>query len=146
MKISIQEGPEFPETEVVIRCLRTDAQILKMLATLRVFDRKITGYREGQTFLLDAGNILYIDTADKRTFLYTSGAVYETPLRLYELEERLSACDFFRASKSTIVNFNEIKSMRPDFGGRMQLTMSNGERVFVSRQYVPVIKEKLGLK
>ena len=45
-----------------------------------------------------------------------------------------------------VINFNEIKSMRPDFGGRMQLAMSNGETVFVSRQYVWYIKEKLGLK
>lgn len=146
MKLSIQEDPEFQETEVIIRCRQTDAQILKMLATLRVFDQKITGFREGQTFLLDAGAILYIDTVDKKTFFYTEDAVYETPLRLYELEERLAACDFFRASKSVIINFNEIKSMRPDFGGRMQLTMTNGEVVFASRQYVPVIKQKLGLK
>ena len=146
MKISIEEGDGFQETEVVIRCKHTDAQILKMLATLRVFDQKITGFREGQTFLLEAGKILYIDTVDKKTFFYTAEAVYETLLKLYELEERLSSCDFFRASKSTIVNFNEIQSMRPDFGGRMQLTMTNGEVVFVSRQYVPVIKQKLGLK
>lgn len=145
MKLSIQEGPEFGETEVVIRCRQTDAQILRMLASLRVFDQKITGYREGQTFLLDAGKILYIDTVDKKTFLYTAGEVYETPLRLYELEERLAACDFFRASKSAVVNFNEIQSLRPDFGGRMQLTMTNGEVLFASRQYVPVIKQKLGL-
>lgn len=89
--------------------------------------------------------MLYIDTADKRTFLYTAEGVYETPLRLYELEDRLSAGDFFRASKSSIVNFNEIRSLRPDFGGRMQLTMSNGEQLIVSRQYVPYIRKKLGL-
>ena len=44
-----------------------------------------------------------------------------------------------------VVNFNQIQSLRPEFGGRMQLTMSNGESVFVSRQYVPDIKRKLGL-
>lgn len=38
--------------------------------------------REDRTFLLDAGDILYIDTADKKTFLYTAREVYETPLRL----------------------------------------------------------------
>ena len=34
-------------------------------------------------------DILYIDTADKKTFLYTEKAVYESALRLYELEDAL---------------------------------------------------------
>ncbi len=145
MKISIEELADLAETEIVIRCRRADEEILGMLATLRTFDRKLTGTRNGQTFLLDAEEILYIDTADKKTFLYGEKDVFETPLRLYELEERLRAWDFFRASKSVIVNFNAIRSLRPDFGGRMELTMQNGEKLFVSRQYVPAIKEKLGL-
>lgn len=145
MKIEIQEDSALTETEVVIRCRHTDAQVLKMLASLRAYDQKITGTRDGQTYPLETEDILYIDTVDKKTFFYTRSEVYETQLRLYELEDRLAACDFFRASKSAVVNFNEIQSLRPDFGGRMQLTMTNGEVLFASRQYVPVIKQKLGL-
>ncbi len=145
MKISIQEGPEFGETEITVRCREATPQILNMIATLRAFDQKLTGIKDGQTFLLEAEEVLYADTADKRTFLYTADGVYETPLRLYELEERLMARDFFRATKSSVVNFNQIKSIRPDFGGRMQLFMTNGESLFVSRQYVPAIKKKLDL-
>lgn len=145
MRFSIEEGEQFSETEIIIRCRRTDPQILKMMSLLQVFDRKLTGLKEGQTYLLEADQVLYIDTVDKKTFLYTAESVYETPLRLYELEERLAAADFFRASKSSIVNFNGIRSLRPDFGGRIQLTMSNGEQLLVSRQYVPAIKQKLGL-
>lgn len=145
VQIHIQECPELEETEITLRCRQTDEQVLRILALLRVFDRKLTGVREGETFLLDAAEVLYIDTADKRTFFYTAGGVYETPLKLYELAERLAPYDFFRAGKSMVVNFNQIQSLRPEFGGRMQLTMSNGESVFVSRQYVPTIKQKLGL-
>ena len=89
--------------------------------------------------------MLYIDTVDRRTFLYTSGGVYETPLKLYELSDRLASADFFRAGKSVVVNFRQIQSLRPELGGRMRLTMSNGELVFVSRQYVPEVKRRLGL-
>ena len=71
--------------------------------------------------------------------------MYETPLRLYELEERLAPRDFVRASKSAVVNFSRVQSIRPDLGGRLQLTLENGERLGVSRQYAPAIKEKLGL-
>lgn len=145
MRISIEEGEQYAETEILIRCRKTDPELVKLISLLQVFDRKLTGIREGQTFLLEAADILYIDTADKKTFLYTADEVYETPLRLYELEERLTTSDFFRASKSSIINFNGIRSLRPDFGGRMFATMVNGEQLVISRQYVPYVKQKLGL-
>lgn len=85
MRISIEEGEQYAETEILIRCRKTDPELVKLISLLQVFDRKLTGIREGQTFLLEAADILYIDTADKKTFLYTAGEVYETPLRLYEL-------------------------------------------------------------
>ena len=145
MRLSIEEGEQFTETEVVIRCRKNEGQLTRLISLLQSFDKKLSGQKDGQTYLLEMEQVLYIDTADKRTFLYTAEGVYETPLQLYELEDRLSAGDFFRASKSSIVNFNEIRSLRPDFGGRMQLTMSNGEQLIVSRQYVPYIRKKLGL-
>ncbi len=145
MKITIEERPELLETEVVIRCRETGPQIKKMMAVLQAFDRKLTGLRDGQTFLLDAEEVLYIDTADKKTFLYTADSVYETPLRLYELEERLEPWGFFRATKASIVNFDAIRSLRPDFGGRLLATMTNGEQMVISRQYVAFIKQKLGI-
>lgn len=145
MKINLKEDAQCTETEVTICCRKADGDILDLLAALRAFDRKITGEQGGQTFLLDAGDILYADCADKHTFLYTSAGVYETPLRLYELEDRLAGSDFFRASKSLVVNFNQIRSLRPEFGARMVLTMKNGEKCLVSRQYVPILKARLGL-
>ena len=144
MKIRIEEDAQAEELEVTIRCRQTNEQVLGMLELLRMADRKITGYREQQTWILDVEKILYIDTVEKRTFFYLADEVYETPLRLYELEERLAGFDFFRASKSSIINFNQIQSLKPEFGGTMQVTMSNGERLNVSRQYARAIKEKLG--
>ena len=145
MKIQINENDNQEEIEVIINCHKVNDQVMKMVAMMRVYDQKITGIKDGETYILDAAKILYIDTVDKKTFFYTKNEVYETPLKLYELETRLSGCDFFRASKSSIVNFNQIHSLRPDFGGRMLLVMNNGEKLYVSRQYVSVIKEKLGV-
>ena len=95
--------------------------------------------------ILEEDRVLYIDTVDRGTFLYTADGVYESRLRLYELEEQLAPREFLRVSKSAIVNFDQVKSLRPDFGGRLLLTMSNGEVVVANRQYVPAIKKKLGL-
>ena len=145
MNINIQEDASLSELEIQIRCPKVDEQILKILATLHALDKKVTGEKNGQLFLLEAKNILYIDTVDKKTFFYTKNDVYETPLKLYELEEKLAGNDFFRAGKSPIINFNHIKSLKPDFGGRIGVLLSNGEKMYISRQYASVVKEKLGL-
>ena len=48
-----------------------------------------------------------------------------------------------RAGRSAIVNFRRIRSIRPELGGRLMVTMDNGERLYVSRQYAVGMKEKL---
>lgn len=146
MKITINENNGAGETEVVINCRRADDQVMRICAGLRIFDGKITGTREDRVFILSADEIFYADTVDRKTFLYTAGDVYETPLRLYELEERLAADDFIRASKSCVLNFGKVKSLRGDFGGRLLCTLGNGEVISVSRQYAAVIKKKLGIR
>ena len=143
MKLIIEEKAHIEETQVTVTCRQVDEQILRMVASLRAFDKKITGLKEGQTFLLAPHDILYCDTADRRTFLYTKDQVYETPLKLYELLERLSQEEFVRASKSSLVNFSKIKSLRPDFGGRLNVTLENGEQLTISRQFTPDIRKKL---
>ena len=145
MKVTVEERPELEQDEVIIRCRRMDGQTARLVELLRLSDARLTGEKDGETCILDGGDVLYIDTADRGVFLYTAAGVYETRLRLYELEERLTGWDFIRVSKSAIVNFAQVRSLRPDFGGRMRLTMSNGEVVVANRQYVPAIKAKLGL-
>lgn len=143
MKITLNQDPSYAETEVIINCADTDEDILRLVAMLRVYQKKLVGILDSERHLLDVKDILYIDTADKKTFLYTQKAVYESALRLYELEDALRELDFMRAGRSVIVNFRRIQSIRPELGGRLLLTMDNGEQVYVSRQYAQEMNKKL---
>jgi len=143
MKITLNQDPSFSETEVIINCPQADEDILRMVAMLRIYQKKLVGILGGERRLLDVKDILYIDTADKKTFLYTEKAVFESALRLYELEDALRELDFLRAGRSVIVNFRRVQSIRPELGGRLLVTMDNGEQVYVSRQYAGDMKEKL---
>lgn len=143
MKITINEDSSLQDMEVTINCPGINAQIEKIISLLRVMDLKLTGIRNGQTYILDTAKVLYIDTADKHTFFYTTNDVYETDFRLYELEEKLYAYGFIRANKSCILNYNHIKAIKADLDGKLLITMNNGEKLFVSRQYAPLLKKKL---
>lgn len=145
MKVIVEERQAVEQTEVIIRCRQMDGEVMRLAELLRLSDARLTGRKDGETCVLDARQVLYVETVDRGTFLYTADGVYETHLRLYELERQLAAWDFVRIGKSAIVNFDQIRALRPDFGGRMRLTLSNGEIVIASRQYVPGIRAKLGL-
>jgi DNA-binding LytR/AlgR family response regulator len=144
LKININIDGRYAETEVTINAAAMTGELERVIAALRVLDFKLTGTKNGQTHILDASQILYADTVDKKTFLYTATDVYETSLRLYELETHLPGGDFFRAGKSSIINFNKIKSLKADIGGRIIVVMENNEKLVVSKQYASFIKEKLG--
>ena len=145
MKITIDEQPHANDIEVTIVCNKTDQRVLDIVARLRMFDRKVTGSANGSTHVISAEDVLYVESVDKRTFFYTQNAVYETPLRLYEMKERLEGCDFLRVAKSCVVNFRRIAALRPDLNGRIIAVMDNGEQIVISRQYAPDVRRKLGM-
>ncbi|ADZ82644.1 LytTR family DNA-binding domain-containing protein [Cellulosilyticum lentocellum] len=144
MKIHIDTQIDQNEIEVIIRCKEANEEVKRIQDLLELFNKKLKGIKDQQIYILDVIQILYIDTVDKRTFLYTAGDIYESNLKLYELEELLETSNFFRAGKSIIINFSHIKRIKPDFGGRLEVTISNEEKLYVSRQYAIHIKERLG--
>ena len=145
MNVTITENPALDDIEVSVACPRIDERVQRIVSALGAFGRALVGERDGATYRLDVDDVCYAETVDGKTFLYTADAVYQTPLKLYELEERLAGTEFVRASKQMLVNFDHVASIRPALNARLQLMLDNGEAVIVSRQYAPAIKRKLGL-
>ena len=75
----------------------------------------------------------------------TEDEVYESKLKLYEMENRLCQCGFFRVSKSCLVHLKFIASLKNDIDRKLRLTMKNGEQIVVSRQYAEEMKRRLGV-
>lgn len=145
MKITIQDLPAGEEEEIILRCRKVDNRLMRLISAFKAGQEKITAFREGAWSQLDPGDIYYFESVDNKIFAYLEQEVYETRFKLYELEERLAWSDFFRASKSTIINLSKIKRLSPAFNGRFEAELKNGEHLVISRQYVPGLKEKLGL-
>ena len=84
-------------------------------------------------------------SATPRRWTAARSCTPRTPLRLYELEDKLAGTEFVRASKQLLANFDHVVAIRPALNARLQLLLDNGESVMVSRQYAPTIKRKLDL-
>ena len=102
MKITINADERYSETEIMINCNHVSDDVEKLLAVIRLLDMKLTGRKDGRQFILEAVDVVYIDSIDKHTFLYTKNGVYESALKLYELEAKLADRDFLRANKNSL--------------------------------------------
>ena len=122
-------------------------EIESIVAQLRLIGKQktVTGQYNGEIYFLDYKDVIYFDTTDRKTFIYTAERVYETTLKLYQLEDMLKGTSFIRSGKSMILNIRKINSIGHTFSGKMIATLVNGEKAEISRNYVPLLKEKLGI-
>lgn len=145
MKITIQDCSSEEEEEIIIRCRSVDESLLKLIYSLKAGREKLTVSKGEKIFQVQPSEIYYFEAVDNRVFAYMEKEVFDTKSKLYELEKQLENTDFFRASKSVIINLAKVKNICPAFNGRFEACMKNGEKLIVSRQYVPYLKSKLGL-
>lgn len=146
MKIEINVDAEISDTQIKVSCSRLTPEIEKLLAMLRILDRKLIAAKDGEIYLLDVGEIIFLEAVDRKTFVYTREKIYESDFKLYELEQQLAECGFFRASKSCLVQLKYIKSLKADINRKIRVTLENGEQLMVSRQYADALKKRLGVK
>lgn len=144
MEIHIEERESAP-LAVIIRCAREDAQVHRLRAYIAQFSGRIQAKNEKTTCLVEPSQVLWFESVDDRTFLYTADAVMEISHRLYELEEMLSGRDFLRISRSQIVNLQKLTALHPELNRTLTATLCNGERLSVSRKYVPKLREILSI-
>ena len=143
MKITILDKKPDEEDEIIVKCEFLDEGITKLLNQLKNGNSKINFYKNNQIHLVEKNEVLYFESVDDKVFAYTLKEVFETKLKLYELEEILPERIFFRANKAVIVNIDKIESLSPAFSGRFEAVLKNGYKVIISRNYVPKLKELL---
>lgn len=131
------------ELEVIVVCPEIDDKVDRIVSLLNSLDQQIIVKENGETVILSSSDLFYVDSVDKTTFVYTKDKVYECSMKLYELEDQY---EFFRASKSCVINVRHIKSLKSEMSRRIRVTMDNDEQIIVSRQYADKLKKKLGVK
>lgn len=90
----------------------------EIVAFVRSRQGQLTSSIDGRQYEIAVGDILYVESVDNRTFLYTAKQTFETKQRVYELEEALKKKGFLRISKAALVNLMKITSIRPALNGR----------------------------
>ena len=146
MKIKVEIDENLPEDEILIRCRTMDeetiaiqkqvAEAVKSRLQLNVFKGEIEYY-------LTLDEILFFETSGSLVAVHTKSDIFETKLRLCELEEILPGF-FFRISKSAILNTRQVQAVHKNLTGASEVEFHQShKKVFVSRNYFKTFTAKL---
>ncbi|MBE7006704.1 MAG: LytTR family transcriptional regulator [Ruminococcaceae bacterium] len=146
MQFEVKIDETVTEPKVLILTDKITNEVNDLVRKLAENERQIiAGFRGDTVTLLDEKELLRVYASGGRVYAVTAGGEYVLRLRLYELEERLRPFSFVRISNSEIINLKRVRSFDLSLVGTICVTLSDGSKAYVSRRYVPKIKEVLGI-
>ena len=142
MKLILKKNPQV-ELTVIIEYPQQNGQLSRIVRKLKAEEKTLIGRESGRDYKVLIPDIFYIESVDKRVFIYTKDMVFKSEMRLYQLENELKEYDFVKVSRNCLVNINELVHIKVLANSRLEAEMSNGEKIIVSRTYIPEIKRKV---
>ena len=103
------------------------------------FEKLINIKDRGQIFRVDVDTIERIDAAGDYMCIYTGDNTLILRETMKDLEKRLDPRRFQRVHRSTIVNLDLVKQVKPHTNGECFLVLESGSSVKVSRSYRDVV-------
>lgn len=131
------------ENEVILRCHSPSAETEQLIRFLESQNRRLLGNKDGIRTVLEPSQILYVESVEGKTFAYTESEVLRMEYSLVQLEQLLGGINFFRCSKSMILNIDRVRELKSLASNRIEATMCNGERILISRTYASDFRKRL---
>ncbi|MBS0474052.1 MAG: LytTR family transcriptional regulator DNA-binding domain-containing protein [Proteobacteria bacterium] len=103
------------------------------------YEKLINIKDRGQIFRVDVDSIEHIEAAGDYMCIYTGDNSLILRETMKDLERRLDPRVFQRVHRSTIVNLNQVRQVKPHTNGECFLVLDSGAQVKVSRSYRDVV-------
>ena len=103
------------------------------------FEKLINIKDRGQIFRVDVDSIEYVEAAGDYMCIYTGDNSYILRETMKDLERRLDPRAFQRVHRSTIVNLDKVRQVKPHTNGECFLVLESNAQLKVSRSYRDVV-------
>ncbi|KLE34269.1 LytR/AlgR family response regulator transcription factor [Aurantiacibacter luteus] len=103
------------------------------------YEKMINVKDRGQIFRVDVDSIEHIEAAGDYMCIYTGDNSLILRETMKDLERRLDPKNFQRVHRSTIVNLDQVRQVKPHTNGECFLVLDSGAEVKVSRSYRDVV-------
>lgn len=140
MKITLQQRKN-KELEVIILYPELTQQVKEIVGYLRTNDTCIVVKEGMERRLINVHEIYYVESLERKTFVYTKDQVYRAEKKLTQLKKELAIYGFVLVSRACLLNLNHLKSVESIFNSRLEGMLENGEKISISRTYAYQIKQ-----
>lgn len=132
--VAMIENMEQPPTEALTALLEQpqDIKESRFDPHLRIKDR-------GHISIVDVADVEYIDAAGDYMCIHVGDKTHILRETMKTMEKRLDPKIFQRVHRSTIVNLDKVREVRPHSNGECFLTLESGTELKVSRSYKEVV-------
>ena len=103
------------------------------------YEKLINVKDRGQIFRVETDSIEHIEAAGDYMCIYTGDNSLILRETMKDLERRLDPRKFQRVHRSTIVNLDQVRQVKPHTNGECFLVLGSGAEVKVSRSYRDVV-------
>ena len=142
MKYTIEQIKQ-GDDELILRYQNLNQEVEHIMNFMSFSEKKLVGTKDGSQIVVDVKQILYIESVDRKTFVYLEDDVVRVEYTLTQLERMLNSLRFFRCSKSMIMNIDKVKVLDSLASNRIDATMCNGEHIIISRTYASEFRRRL---
>ncbi len=134
MKIDIQKIINGEES-LTIRYKEPNPIVSRIIEILGREDSRLWGRTDLGSESVKLSDVLYLETVDDKVFAYTMDKVIKIDGSLYSFLNSVTDDNFFRCSKSMVINIAKVKALKSMSSNRIDAIMEGGEHILISRRY-----------
>ncbi|MCU9764255.1 LytTR family transcriptional regulator [Enterococcus faecalis] len=146
MNIFFKKNTHINEIAITVEKNNRDREVEQLLIYLNDYEQYVnvlTVEKESQIYKFPFTEILWIEVIGDYTSIYTNTIQLRVRKTLQSIESELPINKFIRTSRNTIVNIKKIKKVETSFSGTMSATLSNNQKIHISRKYWKNIKKRI---
>ncbi len=144
MKVELKSLGPNEEPHIVIYANEITPQLASIIQNLSTERQNIMAHQDEKSIIVNFKDIALLQSDGQKTIIYTQKSKLSSKKRLIDIEKTLNS-DFMRISKFEIINLKFLQAVEPSFNGSMIIFLKTGEKTYISRKYLPQLKEYLGI-
>ena len=95
--------------------------------------------------MLKTEDIILADINQTTLMIYSTEGIYTTTETLTRFQNRLNSRNFIQVSRHAVINIDHLESLSDSFSGNMTAKLTNQLKTDVSRRYVKLLMDYLGI-
>ena len=143
MILKLEKRTSQNDIEILITYPRENRTLERLVSLIKSAGLQIRCYLDDDVKLINAADIFYIESVDKKTIVCCENENYHVKERLYQIYEKLTKAGFVQINKYCLLNINKLEKIKTLPNSHLEAVLTNGKCLYITRKYLTDIKRIL---